>query len=212
MQWIDLSHIIEENMPVFPGTEPPVLLEANTVARDHFAEKKITLYSHTGTHMDAPAHMLEGAKTLDAYEIGSFFGKAVRIDISRRQAAWIELGDLLPQVEQLKSAHFCILRTGWAERWGQPDYFEGFPALTPEATRWLIDTGIQGIGTDAISIDRMEDLDFPVHHLLFNAGIFVIENLTNLDKIGSEFTLACFPLRIHNADGSPVRAAAWVED
>jgi arylformamidase len=212
MKLVDLSHIIEENMPVYPGTEPPILLEANTVARDHFAEKKITMYSHTGTHMDAPAHMLEKSKTLDAYGIGSFFGKAVLVDFSHSQAPYIDVATLLPLEKQLKQARFCILRTGWAERWGRPDYFEGFPAFSPEAARWLIHLGILGIGTDAISIDRMEDDAFPVHHILFNAEAFVIENLTNLSQVGSEFNLACFPLRIKNADGSPVRAVAWVED
>lgn len=59
MKTIDLTHTIEENMPVYPGTEPPKIVEATTVEVEGFAEKLLTLFSHTGTHMDAPAHMLK---------------------------------------------------------------------------------------------------------------------------------------------------------
>ena len=210
MKIVDLSHVIEAAMPVFPGTEPPVLAPANTIARDGFAEKKITMYSHTGTHMDAPAHMLPGAPTLDAYPVERFYGRAVLVDVSQRAVKHIELADLLPLEERLHGARFVVLRTGWAERWGRPEYYADFPALTPQAARWLIDLGIVGVGTDAISIDRMEDAAFPVHNLLFAAGVFVIENLCNLAGLGPEFELACFPLRIADADGSPVRAVAFI--
>lgn len=66
---IDLTHPIASNMPVYPGTEPPVLITGCTIDESGFLEKKITLYSHTGTHVDAPAHLIKGAKTLDRLPI-----------------------------------------------------------------------------------------------------------------------------------------------
>jgi len=210
MRIIDLTHLIETTMPVFPGTEPPLLLEANTIAADGFAEKRLTLYSHTGTHMDAPAHMLAGGKTLDAYPVSDFYGKAVLIDVHDRILEQIGLEHLASLEDRLRDADFLVLRTGWAERWGTEEYFEGFPSLTTEAAAWVVGLGIKGIGTDAISIDRMQDTDFAVHHVLFNAGLFVIENLANLDQVGQEFILGCFPLKIHDADGSPARAVAFI--
>ena len=211
MRIVDLSHLIEPTMPVFPGTEPPVLAAANTIARDGFAEKKITLFSHTGTHIDAPAHMLAEAKTLDQYAAQDFYGRAVLADVSANRMEYIGLEQLAGLGESLKHADFLILRTGWAERWGSAAYYEDFPALTPEAARWALGFGLKGIGTDAISIDRMPDHDFPIHYLLFGAGLFVIENLTHLDQVGHEFTLGCFPLHLQHADGAPVRAVAFVE-
>ena len=68
-------------MPVYPGTEPPILEEANTITRDGFAEKKLSLFSHTGTHMDAPAHMIPNGRTLDSYPVEEFFGRAVMLDL-----------------------------------------------------------------------------------------------------------------------------------
>lgn len=204
---IDLTHLIEAGMPVFPGTEPPILIPANTVEKDGFAEKKITMYSHTGTHMDAPAHMLEHAKTLDSFNVSNFHGSAILLDVSGKTIEQIGLEYLLPLEEQIKHSDLLVIRTGWAEWWGSEKYLIGFPALSPDAALWVIAQGIKGIGIDAISIDRMGN-EFPIHHMLFNAGIFVIENLTNLDQVGAQFTLVCLPLHIKNADGAPARAIA----
>jgi len=211
MRIVDLTHTIEPAMPVFPGTEPPILLPANTVERDGFAEKKLTLYSHTGTHMDAPAHMLNGAKTLDAYAVGDFYGPAVCLDFSRSSLPYIEVEHLQPYQRQLSQARFLILRTGWAQYWGKDQYFANFPAISPAAAAHVIQLGIRGMGVDTISIDRMDDHHFPVHHLLFAAGLFIIENLTNLDQVGTEFTLGCFPMQIKDADGAPARAVAIMD-
>ena len=212
MKLIDLTHPIEPGMPVFPGTRLPILQEANTVEHDGFAEKKITMYSHTGTHMDAPAHMQPGGKTLDAYAAEDFYGPAVLADFSQNTAPYIERHQLVPYQSRLRQAKFLILHTNWSRFWGSPDYFSNFPALSPDAAAFAISLGIKGIGVDAISIDRMPDHHFPVHHLLFNAGLFIIENLANLQQVGMQFTLACFPMQIKNADGAPVRAVAILEN
>ena len=76
MPLIDLSHIIEENMPVYPGTEPVKISPMSEMDRDGFVEKTIVLGSHVGTHMDAPAHVLAGGKTLDQLPIDHFAGSA----------------------------------------------------------------------------------------------------------------------------------------
>ena len=210
MKIIDLTHWIEPGMPVYPGTAAPVLEEANTIARDGFAEKKLSLNSHVGTHMDAPAHMLPGGRTLDSYPVDLFWGRAVLADFSPRRLEWIELEDLLPFAPLLQAAQFLILRTGWGERWGTPAYFEGFPALSAGAADWLVKSGVRGLGTDAISIDRIDDPAFPVHQRIFEAGLFAIENLANLHLLPVEFSLGCFPLAIRDADGAPARVVAWI--
>lgn len=75
MKIIDLTHFIEEKMPVFPGTEPPRIIQKNTIKKDGFAEKLFTMYSHTGTHIDAPSHMIEGGHSLNDFSIEKFIGK-----------------------------------------------------------------------------------------------------------------------------------------
>ena len=82
MKVIDLTHTIKENMPVFPGTEPPKLAPASTFETDGFRETLLTMFSHTGTHMDAPAHVREDGITLDKFPADKFVGKAIVIDCS----------------------------------------------------------------------------------------------------------------------------------
>ena len=79
MRCIDLTHLISREMPVYPGTEPPRLQPANTYDRDGFQETLLTMYSHTGTHMDPPAHLFAGRTTLDRFPVEQFIGRALVI-------------------------------------------------------------------------------------------------------------------------------------
>jgi len=81
---IDISHTITQGMPVYPGAIPPLIRQATTVANDGFAEKSVSIYTHTGTHIDAPAHMLEAGPTLDQFGAGHFVGTACVVDTAGR--------------------------------------------------------------------------------------------------------------------------------
>ena len=208
----DLTHVIHSDMPVFPGTEQPVFEKANTLEKDGFQEAKITMFSHTGTHMDAPAHMISGAPCLDNLSIDHFMGKAVILDFSKEDMELIDLNHLSPYEEKIKKVEFVIIKTGWSSYWGVENYYKGFPALSDESAEWLSKFSLKGVGIDAISIDSMDSTTFAVHKTLLSRNIVIIENLTNLDSIESEyFTLSVMPLKNKNADGSPVRAVS-VED
>ena len=80
MNVIDLTYVISPDMPVYPGTEGPKLSPANTYEKDGFKETLLSMYSHTGTHMDAPAHLFAHCSTLDALPAGQFAGQAVVVD------------------------------------------------------------------------------------------------------------------------------------
>ena len=80
MRVIDLTHTINETMPVYPGTEPPKLIPANSYEENGFKETLLQFYSHTGTHVDPPAHLFAGRTTLDQFPIEQFTGKALVID------------------------------------------------------------------------------------------------------------------------------------
>lgn len=206
---IDLTHVLRPGMPVYPGTEPPEFLVPCTIAVDGFTEKKLTLYSHTGTHMDAPAHILEGAPTLDHLPAARFVGSAVVLDLSHLGKPEISLADLAPFAPRIAGKEFLILHTGWSDLWGDPAYFEGYPVLSMEAVQWIATLGLKGLGVDMISIDGPDTTEFPVHRIILGAGMVAVENLTALRQVGeAAFTFCCFPLKIEQADGSPVRAIA----
>lgn len=214
MNIIDLSYCIEPNMPVYPGTEPPVIKRANTIEQDGFAEKKITMYSHTGTHIDAPAHMLKEGPSLDDFDVSYFVGTAGVIDLYNIDLeVGITLNDLEKYEHYIEGLEYLILKTGWSKFWGTEEYFKGYPVLTIEAAEWLTERfSLRGLGVDTISVDKEDNNSFGVHYEFLKKGKIIIENLTNLDFLVNEnFLFSCLPLKILEADGSPVRAIAILD-
>ena len=124
MKVIDLTHVIESNMPVYPGTEPPAFEPANTYEKDGFKETRISMFTHTGTHMDPPAHLYRDRTTLDAFPPDQFIGKALVIDCtSLKEGEPITMEHLLPYGEKAANADFLLFYLGWDERWGTEEYF-----------------------------------------------------------------------------------------
>jgi kynurenine formamidase len=213
MKTIDLSHCIGPDMPVYPGTEPPRITQATTIAADGFAEKLLAMYSHTGTHMDAPAHMLAGGPTLDAIDAGRFVGPGIVLDVSFAAGGRVGPELIERNADRIAAAKWVLLRSGWSRYWGAERYFEDFPVLSEEAARRLIEFDLHGVGVDMISVDPVGDPDFGVHRILLGKGLVIVENLTDLSPLGNGgFTFVALPLRIKDGDGSPVRAAALLVD
>ncbi len=213
MKIVDLSHTISPDMPVYPGTEPPVFSTACTIEDIGFMEKKITLYSHTGTHMDAPSHIIPGAKTLDQMPPDLFVGNGAVVELGVKECRTIDIELLKPHRGRIERSEFLLLHTGWGDLWGEEAYLKGYPVLSHDAAEWLADFPLKGIGADTISADEVESATFPIHTILLEREIVVIENLTNLRALSdNEFVFCCFPLKIENADGSPVRAVALLYD
>ena len=213
MNIVDLSHVISPAMPVYPGTPSPVIKTAFCIHENGFLEKQIALCSHTGTHIDAPAHMLGDGKTLDQLPIDRYSGRAFVFDATSIKKPCIDVQDLVPCHKVLEISDFILLHTGWSRFWGIPKYFRGYPVLTESAAAWLGRFDLKGIGMDVISADRDDSVDYPVHKLLFGRGMIVIENLTGLDRLlNQHFIFLCFPLKIEHAEGSPVRAVAMIDD
>ncbi len=208
MQFIDLTHTITTDMPVYTGTEPPHITNARSIARDGYREKVLAIYSHTGTHIDAPAHILEEGNTLDALPADHFYGKTTVLDVSHIPGPDIAI-DCLNLPLNKTCIDFVIFYTGWYHKWGTAAFFKDFPVPSTETAQYLADLGIKGVGTDAISIDRAYATEFTIHKIFLQNKILIIENLTNLaGLVGEIFTLCCWPLKIAGADGAPVRAVA----
>lgn len=211
MKVLDLSHPVFPGMPVYPGTEPPVFVTGASISAEGFVEKKITLFSHTGTHVDAPAHLIEGARTLDQLPVEQFMGKAVVLGVEGQAGQVIELRDIEKCGSAIEGAEFVLIRTGWSQYWGTERYFSRFPVLSLEAAEWLASHDLKGIGFDTISADPMDTRDYPVHKAFMKRDTIIIENLAHLDLLPeTPFLFSCLPISFEDADGSPVRAVGLV--
>lgn len=135
MRIIDLTHTIEETMPVYPGTEPPKLAVANTYEKDGFKETLLSVYSHTGTHIDPPAHLFPGRTTLDAFPAGQFVGRALVVDCRHlAPGEAITMKELQKYGEKVKQADFLLFCLGWDKRWGTEAYFGDYSRYEDERT------------------------------------------------------------------------------
>lgn len=211
MRIIDLTHQVAPDMPVYPGTEQPVFITACSIEDDGFLENRITMYSHTGTHVDAPAHLLKNHKTLDLFGIDHFHGPALRLDFENLASGLIDIPELEPHREDINKIDYLLIHTGWSRHWGAEEYYSGYVVLSIEAAQWLTQFNLKGIGLDTISADPADTEDYPVHKAFLQEDIIIIENLNNLRSLPySNFNFSCFPIKFKNADGSPVRAVAYV--
>jgi kynurenine formamidase len=206
---VDLSWPIEPGGPSFPGDPSFGWTLAGDYASHGYRDRVLRLHSHTATHVDAPAHVLPGGRTLDRLPVDRFFGPACVADV--RGAMDIRTKLLAPYQDILAQCDFVLLRTGMEKCWGSREYFESWPGLSPEAAQWLCGLGLKGVGVDAPSVDAPEAAGLPAHRALLESNMIVVENLRRLDELPAQgFFLSVLPLPITEADGSPVRAAGLI--
>lgn len=214
MKVIDLTHTIKENMPVYPGTDKPKFIPANSYEKDGFKETLLQMYTHTGTHMDPPAHLFAGKTTLDQFPVDQFIGKALAIDCRDLQEGQAISMDRIRKIgDKIRDADFLLFNLGWDKRWGTEAYLGDYPCIDEEVLNFVLSGNYKGIGFDTIGLDPISDENLTRHKKLFQkCNIVNIENLKNLELCGSDlFWFSCFPLKLDNCDGSPIRAVAWFE-
>ncbi|MBQ4650979.1 MAG: cyclase family protein [Firmicutes bacterium] len=214
MKVIDLTHIMCNNMPVYPGTKSPEFTTAYSWETDGFKETLINMTTHTGTHMDPPAHLYAHRTTLDQFPADQFIGKALVIDCRDLPEGGVITMDHLSRYGKLTDeADFLLFNLGWDKYWGTPQYFGDYACVDDEVLDYIINGNYKGIGFDVIGLDPIADINLTRHKKLFlNTDIINIENLRNLDQCGEGlFWFSCFPLNLENCDGSPIRAVAWSE-
>lgn len=208
---IDLSHGLRTGMPVFPG-DPAVSVVAASGA-DPWHVSKLELGTHSGTHVDAASHYVPGGRTIDRYPLDRFLLPAyvVEIDVSEGTAIeWPALAGVLPAD---LSGTAVLLHTGWDQLWGRSGSLR-HPYLAESACIGLVEAGVGLVGTDALNVDATDPATTHAHAILLAADVLIVENLSRLSALepGRAYACAFVPLKLENADGSPVRAYAFVGD
>ena len=198
-------------MQCFPGDMTP---EIERLEADGFRTANLSLCTHTGTHMDAPAHLCSESVTLDMMPPETFWGLALLTDVRCAAGRGIEISDIAPHADKLAEADFLLLYTGWEDKFGTEEYLAGFPTLSREAAQYALSLGIRGFGFDTISADAVDSETCPIHRTLLGAGALIIENLRGLYALpeGETFLLAALPMPLANADGAPARVTAILEN
>ncbi|MDN6535451.1 MAG: cyclase family protein [Corynebacterium variabile] len=204
----DLTHPLTADMPVYPGDPEVQIDEVLTIPADGCSVRSLHLGSHSGTHVDAPAHVIAGGRTIDQVAPEELMGDAVVVqlpDLAPEQLIDEEmLGEALRSgPENLPS--ILLLATGWDRHWGGDDYLR-HPVLTEDAASFLVAGGVQVLGVDMASPDGADSL--VAHEVLLGADRLIIENLRGLTDLPRHVEFTALPLNITGGDGAPVRAVA----
>jgi kynurenine formamidase len=201
--YIDLTHILADDTPVYPGDAEVEITQTASLVKDGYVDHAVGMGVHAGTHLDSPQHFIEGGKNIAGLDIETFFGRGVLVDA--RGKAIID-ADTLTGVD-IKPQDIVLVWTGWSAKFKRADYFTGHPSWTEDLARRLLDSGIKMVGVDGPSPDYEP---FAIHKIFLGQGIPIMENLTNLDRLaGTKFELIALPAKFE-ADGAPVRVVARV--
>lgn len=199
MKIFDISLPLNEQTITYPGTTPLKINPTRSSVTGSVLSE-ITMSSHTGTHIDAPSHVIEGGKTIDQIDLATFFGPCRVLDFPKIKKG-INVSDL--ESKKIKEGERILLKTS-NSNWGF-DKFYGYVFLTSEAAVYLAGLNIKLVGIDSLSIKKRGLQDNRAHSELLSKNIPIIEglNLGNIEE--GEYTLVAFPLKFTGIDGSPAR-------
>ena len=217
-RFVDVSHAIDAGMVTYEGLPAPVIGEflSREASRGKYAEGttfsigRVEMVANTGTYVDAPFHRFaEGRDVADLP-----LGRLADLDgvvFDATDAGRAVGPDLFDGLDL--SGRAVLVRTGWSRHWRTPDYFRGHPYLTRAAAETLARGGVALVGIDSLNIDDTRDGARPAHTLLLDAGIPIVEHLTNLEALPpSGFRFHAVPAPFRGLGSCPVRAYAIVSE
>ncbi|MFG6148798.1 cyclase family protein [Halobacillus sp. B23F22_1] len=204
MKMIDITQPVYEGMPVYknkPEKQPN--FKSNT--NGHVTESRLELDAHTGTHIDAPLHMVNDGDTFESISMNKLIGEAKVFDLSR-----VEDGITKQDLEGLdiQQNDFVLFKT----RNSFEDEFNfEFIYLKEDGARFLAEKNIRGVGIDSLGIERSQP-EHPTHKSLFTADIIVIEGLRLKDVDEKSYQMIAAPMKLVGTDASPARVLLFDKD
>ncbi|MGB9176952.1 MAG: cyclase family protein [Methanoregula sp.] len=195
MKLIDVTRPLIAGMLVYPGDVVPSFSQAD---HGRYLISDLHLSSHTGTHIDAPAHYLRSSDTIDTIPLDRFIGSCRVIDLSGTESTTITAADLEGTLQGVKR----LLMKTWFS--GEDTFTEDYPSLGYDAACCITDYGVECVGIDSPSIESF-NCDGSVHRRLLGNGCIIIE-LLNLSHVpAGDYEMVALPLRLAGLDGSPSR-------
>lgn len=222
---IDLSQTLEEHLPHFP-THAKFFhnLWGSYWHGGRSLSYQLVMHEHNGTHVDAPAHFVSDAQpealvTIERVPVACLLGRGVHVNCQGMKAGEYVSRDQIAAWESehgvLEAGDIVLFDFGWSVKWGlRPNdqrYVEDWPGVSMNAAEYLLSKQLAAIGVDTLSPDPPEALlTQPIHPVVLEKQVLIIENLCNLDQLPDFFLFLALPLKIRAGSGSPIRAVALV--
>ncbi len=208
MKWMDISMPMHKTMQVYKNRDANRfrLTADRTHAQDHICENRMEINLHTGTHLDAPLHVIDGGNTISTFPLDLSQLPCQVLDLSGLRGS-IKVKDL--DLKAIRPGGAVLLKTDNS----LTDAFDPeYVFLSIEGAAALADTGVRLVGTDALGIERGQP-GHPTHRALMTRGVWILEGLRLAHTVaGTGWTLHVLPLNIVGAEASPVRAVLSRDD
>lgn len=200
----DVTVPITNTMPVWPSDPPVRLTPKSHLSRDNSHTVRLTaieMGSHTGTHVDAPYHFVDGGRRLHEIPLEQFVGPATVFEIPRVRS--IGRQDL--ECLDWSGVERVLFKTDNSSHWQDGRFYEDFVYLEPEGAEFLVERGIRLAGIDYLSVDKFKSEKHPAHFILLTRNIIILEGLNLASVPPGRYRLAALPLNLQDADGAPAR-------
>lgn len=206
---VDLTLPYSKDISGF-GSKP-----ARTLEKDGWNAQTLEIYSHAGTHMDAPFHFGVSDQTIDDFLPSRFIVKCHLVKIAVNNDGYlIQPGDVQNLSDKMNPGEGIILQTGWSKHLGQTRYRDGLPRISEDLAKWIVEKQIRFVGVEPPSVADVNNLEevTRVHRILLGGDVIIVEGLTNLEYLTKqEFIVIALPLKIKDGDGAPARVIAIEE-
>jgi arylformamidase len=202
--WIDISVPIQPGIPTFTG-DPTFSIElVGAIARGAICNlSRLDMGAHTGTHLDAPSHFIDGAPSSESIPLDAGVGSAWIVDATSLRGT-IGAADLAALTIPAGETRL-LFKTPNSALWNEPDFSSAFIGLGSDAAQVLVDRGVRLVGIDYLSIAPFGD-PVPTHRALLAARVVILEGLDLRAAEPGPVDLLCLPLRIVGSEGVPARA------
>jgi arylformamidase len=203
-RFFDITLPIAEGMLVYPDDPDVRIRPYSRIADGEDANVTALAFgSHTGTHVDAARHFIDGAQAVDALPLERLIGPARVVQIPRDVRA---IGERELREAGIDGERRVLLKTRNEVLLDRSDFQKDFAYLTGDGARYLLDAGVQLVGIDYLSVEAF-DADEPVaHRVLLEQEVIIVEGVDLRDVPPGRYELVCLPLRVAGIDGAPVRA------
>ena len=203
----DVSVPVSEATPTYPS-DPAIEIKQwlGFANGDHANVSLISFGLHSGTHVDAPAHFIEGGAKVDSLSMDSLLGEAEVVEVDE------EIGVIdksFVTANCARGSQRILFKTRNSAWWGEPDhrFHKDFVYIAPEAASWLVDQGVKLVGIDYLSVEQFGSEGFQTHLAFLSRGVVIVESLDLRAVPGGIYELLCLPLKIAggSGDGAPAR-------
>jgi kynurenine formamidase len=210
--------IIDLSTPLYDGVRGMTTEPETSIEVQGYTTSMLHLYSHAGTHMDAPKHFVEGGGTIDNVDLQACVGPAQVFDLTPIEPhGKITVEDLGSAVDRIDAGSRVLLRTDWCLHVAEQDFRTHMPRISQSLAEWLVERQVALLGVEQPSVASVRPGDEEelrqVHRTLLLGGVVIVEGLCNLFALRqTQVDFVALPLRLQQGDGSPVRAIAIETD